>query len=637
MIRRLSVAALLALAASNGARAELPSVSAADRALNSVSWDSGAVAVVLERDATVRLRDFSKQEVNSTLILDQREKILRPEGLERANVRLLHSAYTRLVRFSGNVLLPDGSRVELPADTSFKTTLSAAQRRFVSSFAFPGVVVGAILEYHAEFAWDSVFFVDPWFFHDSIPVQRSTITFEIPNSLEAAVWKRDPFQVGIRTEQLQAGRGYHLMRATAERLPGLTTETYGWPIADLASQIMMVPTAFRSADVYERLLSDWPSTCKIYDGLYYRALHEDAGIEARARQLTSGVSQKIDKVRALFRFVRDQIATDPVPGVAVVENRGIDDVLTAGRGDFADKTLLLAGLLESIKIPARILWVADRSGGQVDLQVPSPGWFDRPIAAVDLDGKRLYLDTSDRAIAFGALAAGLEGMPALVWSVKKPEIVTLPESPAADNARRARIVLHVDTDGSLAGEGHLLLAGHAAAEARQSIGGTEAPESWSRWLGERSPGFRVADVRVGDRGDDGLEAQWSLTSLDEAAGNRLRFSPTVPLGPRTQPFPIAVRRLSPALFPFNETEEVTLALDWPAEWQLHAAPDAVRFDGAAGSVLLEVTSGQNRVDVKHVFVRTRRLASSREEFEAVRELYRRVAETDARAVTLARR
>jgi transglutaminase-like putative cysteine protease len=77
-------------------------------------------------------------------------------------------------------------------------------------------------------------------------------------------------------------------------------------------------------------------------------------IRDHARALTEGISNPIDKVRALYRAVRDEIRYDPYVDYTNRETFRASSVLKAGAGYCVGKAALFAALCRASGLPARI-------------------------------------------------------------------------------------------------------------------------------------------------------------------------------------------------------------------------------------------------------------------------------------------
>ena len=197
---------------------------------------------------------------------------------------------------------------------------------------------------------------------------------------------------------------------------------------------MMLPTFYRDGLDSQRLFKNWATTCAFVEEHYYQpARKADRGIAARARSLADGVKEARGRIEAVYRFVRGEIRT--APGLDVLGPNGseVQKTLADGHGEPVEKALLLQALLRALDIDARLVWAADRASGPVDPQLANPVWFDTVLVAVELDGRRVFLDPSaDPSLELGRLRPGYEETVAVVLSLdpikdpKKTEVVALP-------------------------------------------------------------------------------------------------------------------------------------------------------------------------------------------------------------------
>lgn len=636
---------LIAAALSGAAAAQgFPPITDRERSLTSFPGEPNAPAVVLSKKSEFLMMGYGKGgEVSSSLLVKTRIKILTEKGKSQGEVSIPHSSFVRLQGFQGRTVLPDGRVLPVPADARFERKVSRRQRRSVTSVAFPGVEVGAILDYQYELRFDTFYFLEPWYFSDELPVLRSEVTFKVPRELQVRAWSGDPFKVGIQNESKQTPLGTEV-RVWAENLPSVPDEPYGLPFSDLATQIMLLPVVY--SDEYERtpLLESWVSACKIIDESQYdKARRRDGGVEKKAREIAGTAGGNRQKAEALYRFVRDEIATEDLEGVLLDEGSSVERTLSSRTGDYVEKAMLLQALLKAVKMEARLVWAAHRWRGRIDAEVANPGWFDRALVLVEIDGQRVFLDPSDRALGFGQIQAGYEGTPALVYDKKKPEPVVLPESTFDQNGRRAVVDLKLDEAGQLTGTGELVLTGHPAWEKIDwQEDDAKAVEAWKEWLTERYKDFQIADVRAEELPDERkARLTWSMKQREEEVlGDESSLAPSLPLGPAAQPFVQAAdQRRSPVLFPYADFEEVELRLSWPAGWTVEATPSLAKQENAVGGLTVGLESNgaeRSLVYRRRLELRQKQFAT-KQHYEAVRALYAAAEKSDAQAISLVRR
>ena len=639
----LTMATCLLGASGVGLAADFPPLTEAERAIKSAPGEPNARAVILFLKGDLKMPDPRKEATPSILTVSVRERILTERGLDEGTVRIVHSSFTRLHDFEGRTILSDGSVVPLPEDASFTTTASKAKRRFITSVAFPKVEVGAILDYHYKLYWDSFAFLEPWYFAAGVPIVYSEILYHLPAGVEMGVWGFGPGIDGVKTEQ-----GSDVLSKTfrvwAQNLPSLPAEPYSLPAGDFSPRMMLVPRSVMVRGLPVLLLESWQSTCELYKDMYRKALDDNYNTTKLARSLVP-TAEKDARARAatLFRYVRDSIRTDegsdPAPGKGVT----VDKVLARKHGTSAEKALLLVALLDAIKVPAHLVWAGDRADGMIDTQVPTPAWFSRTLVAVETGAERLFLDPTEATAPVGHIVPGFEGMPALLHDYKKPEVITLPETPFTENRRAARVDLAVGEKGEVTGHGTLTLTGQHGWE---MVGWKGSPEQaavgWKNWLGEQLKSFLVSDVKVREFVDDGkVEVEWRLEPADPGADeNEILVNPAAPLGPvnLASSFP-AVGRRTPVVFDYPDRDEVEWHLSWPPGWEIEATPQPRTHESAAGAIVTSFATdpaartmvARRRLDI------ARRMTTSVADYDTLRKLLLEVQRNDAQTVVLRRR
>ena len=324
---------------------------------------------------------------------------------------------------------------------------------------------------------------------------------------------------------------------------------------------------------------------------------------------------------AIYDFVRDEIATEEANRVWLPQYSTAGAVLDKRRGEPAEKAVLLQAMLAAARIDSRLVWAADRENGAIDMRVANPVWFDRTLVAAQIDGQRVFLDPADRSLAFGHLEPGYEGTNALVFDRKKPESIVLPEAPFAENLRRVRLELTLDSGGRATGAGTLTLLGHSAWRRTRWTGeAATSTEAWEHWLREQFHGYDVGGVTVAETLDEArVEVAWTLSQHpEEALGDQATLVVSRPLGPVRQLFPSGAKRLSAVAFEFAERNEVELTLHWAAGWQPEVLPRAWKHNSAAGAVETSVdVDGAGRTLVyRRRFDNSHRRAATADSIEA---------------------
>jgi hypothetical protein len=631
---------LACLLFANGARAaDFPPITDEERAVTSVPGEPNAPAVVLFKKGEFLMWGYSYKD-GSVLKIQARLKILTEEGRKSSEITIAHGSYGKLQSFAARTVLPDGRIIPVSPDAKFVRKTSRLYRTSVTAVAFPSVEVGAILDFQYEILLESMY-PDPWFLSDDVPVRHTEVVFRTPPGVRSHLWKRNPFSVKIETEQRNTSRGVEV-RAWAANLPAIPGDPYGPPHGDLATQVLLLPIYDASGSIYYSLHESWPKVCEGSVFTYGEVRRKDWGVAEQARQ-TAGSGAPRQQAEALYRFVRDEIETEPYVGTYVSWQSSLKKALSERRGLIAEKALLLQSMLKAVKIDSRLVWAADRDRGAIDMQVPMRSWFDRVLVMVELDGQRIFLDPSGHALGFGQLEASYEGTPALICDSKKPEGLTLPEAPYDQNLRRAEIDLALDGQGRLAGKGTLRLTGqHAWQRIDWKDDDAQTLQAWKDWLTENFRDFQISEVKAVEAPDERqVTVTWSMAQREEEVlGDEARVVPSAPLGPRGQVFvqPATSRRTA-VMFDFADREEVELSLSWPEGWQVETAPKPSNLASTVGGLSMdtEVKEAERTLVFKRRLDINRRDFKTPQEYEALRSLFADLEKSDAQSVFLVRR
>lgn len=630
---------LLAGAAANAA--DFAPITASERALTEVPGYPAASAVVLFEKGHLSFLDYP-QEVSSTFEVAVRIKILTAQGVERyGEIEIPHSRFLRLREFRGRTVLSDGREIPLPEDAVFREVSSRSQKLYLTKAAFPALEVGAIVDYSYLLSWDSILFGEPWLFHNEVPTLLSEITYEVPGDMAVVTWGRQTTtqEMQVETARTKGGRA---MRVWIEDLPPVPEEPAAFPFADLSSRVMVLPKSLTSSGFTLLLLDSWESTCDLLRDSYKSFLKKSSAASKQAKALGSGAASPREQIALLFRFVRDEIRTDGFSSVGVLDTSA-DKVLKEGSGTSAHKALLLQAMLEALKIDARPVWASNRFEGLADLSVANPGWFDRVLLRVDLDGEALYLDPSDRTLAAGQLSPATEGTQAVLFHAKKPEILTLPQSAAADNVRQSDLRFRLDEDGRLSGEGSVIFGGqHAWSRIVADRSPEDEREAWQEWLEGEFVGFEIAELTH----ETSVESQrvrldWSFTQLDEEVlGDESSLELTPPFGPVKQVFALGPsQRMTPVQLRFPDTDQTRVEVSWPEGWTVDVAPQAHSLSNEAGAFTgaIEVDHEARTARYTRRFVTAERTFQPPAAYAALRELYDTAEKHDAQNLVLVAR
>jgi Domain of Unknown Function with PDB structure (DUF3857)/Transglutaminase-like superfamily len=312
--------------------------------------------------------------------------------------------YVRVVKPDGTVVsTPDYNIQDLPADVTREAPMySDIHQKHV---AVKGLGVGDTLEYQ---------------------MTLRTLKPDVPGQF----WLEYGFEKNliVLDEQfdLDVPAGRKVTVASADAQPAITTsgdrKMYHWASANLARPDPDAPpksTKDKKPSVQVTTFTSWDQV-----GAWYASLQKDAivvtpAIQAKADELTKGLTSDDEKIRAIFDYVALDIHYVGLDfGIGRYQPHSADDVLSNEYGDCKDKHTLLATLLKSAGIEAWPVLIS--SSSTLDAATPSPAQFDHVITIVPRNGKLIWMDSTAEVAPVGVLFDVLRDKQALAVPLNKP-------------------------------------------------------------------------------------------------------------------------------------------------------------------------------------------------------------------------
>ncbi|HSU58261.1 MAG TPA: DUF3857 domain-containing protein [Bryobacteraceae bacterium] len=185
-------------------------------------------------------------------------------------------------------------------------------------------------------------------------------------------------------------------------------------------------------------------------------------IQAKADELTKGLSNEMEKERAVYDFVSTRFHYVSISfGVGRYQPHPADEVLANQYGDCKDKHTLFAALLKAAGIKA---WPAlIGSGIKLDDSVPSPAQFNHLITVIPQGKEYVWLDTTPEVAPYGLLQPTLRDKEALIIPDDgEPALVKTPANPPFAGSQLIDVQATLNEEGTLTG--HFEMSTHGDEE-----------------------------------------------------------------------------------------------------------------------------------------------------------------------------
>jgi transglutaminase-like putative cysteine protease len=385
---------------------------------------------------------------------DEYIKVLTEAGRKESRERSMgfDAAYGGLEVLAVEVIKPDGTVVKHDPAKVAKEQVDRAdmaaniydpnQKMVVT--AVPEIEIGDTVHFLVH-SWESKArmqgaFADTSLLESTMPMLHVTYEYVGPKdhplrSMAVLGEKKGT----VKAEQLADGDTV-TWRWTGTDIPQLFPEA-GMPSITRVAQRLLVST-----------VADWKEISRWYHAV--SAPHLAAAtpeMKAKVDELTKGLSTDEEKVRAIFKFVSQEIRYMGITTEKDAPGYEPHDVgITFGNryGVCRDKAALLVSMLQAAGMQAYPVLI--NAGDKLDREVPSIGFNHAITAARGADGKYILMDSTDENTA-DLLPQYQQDKSYLVATAEGETLMTSPAAPVSENMAVSLTEATLAEDGSATG------------------------------------------------------------------------------------------------------------------------------------------------------------------------------------------
>lgn len=440
-------------------------------------------------------------------------------------------------------------------------------------------------------------------------------------------------------------------------LPYLEEEPASPPVSHLVPRLAVSWSPPPGSTAPVRSFASWSDVASWIAELSDPVAQGGEALAAKARALTSGATDELDRIRALGRFVQSVNYISIQTGLGRgggYRPHAPDDVLAKFYGDCKDKANLMRAMLRAVGIPAWLTAIYSGDAAYVREEWPTPQQFNHCIIAIGVGegtqastviehpalGRLLVFDPTDPYTPVGDLPESEQGSLALIVDGTRGALLRMPVTPPERNLLEREADVTLDPNGTIQARVRERSTGQAAARQRATHAGADRSEYLGiieRWVARGATTASVTKVEPADDPAGGrftLDVEFNAPRYGQLiAGRLLSFRPTV-VERRDRLFLTEPMRTLPVeLFPYASTEVVRVAL--PEGFVAGDLPAPVRLDADFGRY--EATHEVAGREL--VFRRSLRLTGGTlpaERYAEVRSFYESIRAAEQAAVVLSR-
>ena len=474
-------AALLVRAPRVAAVVDWDPVTDAEKSMKTSPLDPGAGAVVLFKRGQLDIIEQSSLFWTTRIQTYVRIKVFNDAGRDAGNISVDHEKSFRLSKIVGRTILSSGEIIPLDSSKVFQGVAYQEGKSFAileTSFTFPSVAPGAIIEYQVEETVDR-FFPPPWIFDTSgVGTMQSSLQVTVGPRLAMSQFALDNPQAKIAVTQSQTVKG-SLIGYTVKNLRPIQSEPYSTPFRDQATMVLFTPTQLGfSGDVYP-IITKWDDVAEEIKRELTNMEMTEKDARNKAKELADKISDPRKKAQAIYSYLQQNITSSNLAGVRL--GRAADEILSAKRGDPDEINALYVIMLREVKVDADMVLAATQNWQTLVRAFPNFSQFSRIVTRVNFEDGAAFADPADAAAPFGDLPWFDRGVQGLAIKGSKIQDAMIPVGAMEDNVSTSTSTMKVGKDWSMEGDEQAEMKGAEAIDFRAELV-NESPEKVERML-----------------------------------------------------------------------------------------------------------------------------------------------------------
>jgi Domain of Unknown Function with PDB structure (DUF3857)/Transglutaminase-like superfamily len=615
-------------------------VTDAEKAMKSNPLDPGAGAVVLFKRGRIEVAERTSLFYLTRVQSYVRIKIFNDAGRDAANVSLEAFKTVRVSKIEGRTILPSGEIIPLDSSKVFTGKSYQAGRSFAfleTSFTFPSVVPGAIIEYQVEETKDG-FFPAPWIFDTSgVGTMDSSLEVTIAPRLGMSQYPLDTTSNKIAVQQSETVQGSHFTFSVKNLRP-IQREPFSLPYRDQATMILFTPTRLEFGNGVYPLITKWDDVgseiTREFDGMQ----KSEKAARDKAKEISEKNPDPRQKAEAIYKYIQQNIVSSNLIGVSL--GRTADEVVTSKRADPDEINALMVIMLREAKVDADVVLLATQNWQSIIRGFPNFSQFSRIVTRINFKGGAMFADPADTGASFGELPWFDKGIMGLAVKGTKVQEAPIPAGAPEDNISTTNVAVQVRKDWTTEGDSEVEFKGAEAIEFRNDFL-EESPENTEKrlinYFGYGRSDAEVSQIVHPDFRDSSqplvLKAHLKETLTNESGPGELLLNPWLDDQYERPLFKATVRH-SAVRFNNPEKRTSTSVLQLAPEIKVEQLPKDVKVDNDLGGFSHSCTQNASTVTCTRTFYLKKLQLVTNIEYLNAKKFFDEIAKNDQEVIVL---
>ncbi|MFK8005718.1 MAG: DUF3857 domain-containing protein [Saprospiraceae bacterium] len=510
----------------------------------------------------------------------------------------------------------------------------------VKKITMPNVKKGSIIELRYNVASDYYSSMNPWYFQGSVPTRYSEYNIEVPEFFTFNKNMAGYFSPHIKKRKETSMEGFRVFTEgwAMTDLPAFEEEDYMRSyknyISKLNFELKSIQIPFRGVEYFtqswEKIRGDLMKN-KYFGGALKRV--RSSKMTDIVEQYESGSDQ--ERMIGIYEHIKKSMKWNGRKNK--FSRTGIAKILKEESGNSGDINLALIATLRKAGFKVDPVVLSTRDNGMLPLTHPSIDNLNYVIAAVQLEGKTIYLDATDDYYPAGILPLRCFNGNAVVLK-KEQAVLTKNLKPLAQYKSVTQNKLTMTPDGTLEGIMKKTKSGYQAINFRKAYDRADNEEAFVESLQNKQEGLTIKSYTVENVIDSykPIKEEY-VVSLDdkiEMAGDLIYLNPMLNSAYSENPFKMKKRQF-PVDYAIPIEETYMFQFDVPEGYIVESMPESSTIGlpekATFFSYSAKVIGGKITVISRIKITKTIFMES---EYEALKEFYNLIIKKHSEQIVL---
>jgi transglutaminase-like putative cysteine protease len=295
-------------------------------------------------------------------------------------------------------------------------------------------VQGYSYNYEYNKKYNDVKYFTSLYFNDEYPVVKKEFRITVPEwlDLEIKEFNFAGHQISKKVEADPKGKGKTYVYAV-ENISASAKEDDTPGPTHMYPHLLIIAKSFKKNDKQVTLFNSTADLYKWYKSLVDDIEENPAMLKAKVKELTANAKTDDEKIKNIYYWVQDNIRYIAFEdGLAGFRPDASQNVFNKRYGDCKGMANLTRQMLKEAGFDARLTWIGTKRIAY-DYSIPSLGVDNHMICTLFKDGKKYYLDGTEKYNSFGEYAERIQGKQVMIEDGDKFIIDKVPVAPAASN------------------------------------------------------------------------------------------------------------------------------------------------------------------------------------------------------------